>query len=102
MIERGRIDIGLGHWIERADYKGEPAGINVGHTHSDGQECLGWVPFRGSAWSKEFETKPDGTRNENYQCWDVLSVEPLTLSPSIKRRGCGDHGHIKQGRWVPA
>lgn len=32
--------------------------------------------------------------------WQVLSWDPLTLDPSILCH-CGDHGHIRQGRWVP-
>lgn len=31
--------------------------------------------------------------------WQVLSWDPLTLDPSI-RCHCGDHGFIRQGRWV--
>lgn len=34
--------------------------------------------------------------------WDVLSVNPLTLSPSLLCKACGHHGFIRQGRWVPA
>lgn len=33
--------------------------------------------------------------------WQVESWDPLTLSPSLLCH-CGDHGFIKQGRWVPA
>ena len=35
------------------------------------------------------------------QVWAVVSWEPLTLDPSI-RCHCGDHGHVREGRWVPA
>jgi hypothetical protein len=34
--------------------------------------------------------------------WTVNSLEPLDLSPSILHPGCGFHGFVKQGRWVPA
>lgn len=34
--------------------------------------------------------------------WTVESTEPLTLSPSLLCRGCGNHGWIREGRWVPA
>ena len=34
--------------------------------------------------------------------WQVESWEPLTLSPSLLCRLCGDHGFIRAGRWVPA
>jgi hypothetical protein len=33
--------------------------------------------------------------------WTVESWDPLTLSPSLLCH-CGDHGHIREGRWVPA
>ena len=33
--------------------------------------------------------------------WQVQSTEPLTLSPSIPCH-CGDHGFIRDGRWVAA
>ena len=34
--------------------------------------------------------------------WQVQSWEPLTLSPSLLCPLCGDHGFIREGRWVPA
>lgn len=38
--------------------------------------------------------------------WQVESWEPLTLSPSIlctiEKGGCGLHGYIRGGLWVPA
>ncbi len=33
--------------------------------------------------------------------WTLESMEPLTLSPSI-RCGCGHHGWIKSGKWIGA
>jgi hypothetical protein len=32
--------------------------------------------------------------------WQVLCMEPLTLSPSLLCH-CGDHGYIQGGRWEP-
>jgi len=32
--------------------------------------------------------------------WTVESLDPLTLSPSLLCRACGDHGFIRAGRWV--
>jgi hypothetical protein len=36
--------------------------------------------------------------------WQVVTWDPLTLSPSIlcdpEMGGCGLHGHIREGRWV--
>jgi hypothetical protein len=34
--------------------------------------------------------------------WQVESMEPVTLSPSLLCGRCADHGFIKQGKWVPA
>jgi len=33
--------------------------------------------------------------------WDVQSWDPLTISPSVLC-SCGDHGFIREGRWVRA
>lgn len=33
--------------------------------------------------------------------WTLVSYEPLHVDPSILC-GCGDHGHIHGGAWVPA
>lgn len=34
--------------------------------------------------------------------WDVLSEDPLSLSPSLLCRLCGSHGWIRNGTWVQA
>lgn len=34
--------------------------------------------------------------------WRVLSVNPLTLSPSLLCTRCKTHGFIRDGKWVPA
>jgi len=36
------------------------------------------------------------------QRWTVESWFPLTLSPSILCLRCGDHGFIRDGKWVSA
>ncbi len=87
------INIGGDHFIVYAEYQGETAGINEYHRNGAGAVCAGWVPFRGAAWARQF----DGV--EGYQAWDVVQREPLTLSPSIKCRACGNHGHIEGGMW---
>lgn len=38
----------------------------------------------------------------NVPIWDVMQMEPLTLSPSIQCVGHErHHGHIREGKWVP-
>ena len=32
---------------------------------------------------------------------ELISTDPLTISPSLLCR-CGDHGFIREGRWIPA
>lgn len=86
------IDIGGGHFIEIVLYEGEAAGINDWHRRPDGTWCKGWISFNGSAWGKQFGNVG----------WDVVQREPLTLTPSLACRVCGDHGHVTNGRWVPA
>lgn len=88
------VDIGTDHRIVHADYQGEPAGLTVWHRKQDGAWCCGWVSFNGSAWVKSFGGRVQG--------WDVQQRAPLTLSPSILCRVCGDHGFIREGRWVKA
>lgn len=34
--------------------------------------------------------------------WTVEQNDPLTLSPSVACRTCGNHGFIREGKWVPA
>lgn len=84
------------HAIVYADYEGQIAGINEYHLLPSGEWCAGWVPFRGYPWAEQFKNAPD------YQAWNVVQLSPLTLSPSIKCRACGHHGHIRDGKWTYA
>jgi hypothetical protein len=74
-------DIGHGVRIERRYVDGELTHIHYWHG-----DCEGGVAVK-PAWA-------DG--------WDVLSVKPLTLAPSLLCRVCQHHGFIRDGRWVPA
>lgn len=87
---------GDGFAMAQTIYEGEPAGIVEWHRKADGEWCRGWVPFRDSKWSALFQSNPD------YQCWTVEQREPLTLSPSILCRACGNHGFIRNGKWERA
>lgn len=79
-------DIGHGVTIELRYVEGEPHGMYYEHRCVRGRMSPGWIPFKPN--------RPDG--------WDLISVEPLTLSPSLLCRACGHHGFIRQGKWVPA
>ncbi len=89
------IDIGDGHTLAFASYQDDPrTGANVIHTRPDGSICQGWISFRGGAWDRAFKG--------GVPSWDVVEREPLTLSPSILCRACGDHGYVRGGKWVRA
>lgn len=90
------VDIGSDHQIQLVGYNGDPrAGMNDRHKRPDGSDCIGFVAIDGGAWAKEFEPG-------QIQVWQVESWEPLTLSPSLLCRVCGDHGFIREGKWVMA
>lgn len=91
------VSTGDGFAMTFTMYEGEHAGIVEWHRKANGKWCRGWVPFRGSKWSMLFEG-----RGSEYQCWDVSQRDPLTLSPSILCRACGNHGFIRNGKWEKA
>lgn len=44
-------------------------------------------------------------KNSNGASWDVVSLDPLTLTPSVWCKppgGCGAHGFITDGKWNDA
>ncbi|MDB5822149.1 MAG: hypothetical protein JWR21_853 [Herminiimonas sp.] len=90
-----RIDLGDGHAIVFSDYKDEKhVGGNVLHQPVEGKcDGQGWVAFEDTSWSRGFA---------NIATWKVEQTEPLTLSPSILCRACGDHGFIRGGKWERA
>lgn len=94
---KDEIDLGDGHRLVFSDYKGEKrVGGNVIHPPVEGKcSGQGWIAFENTSWSRQFTEKPIAT-------WKVEQAEPLTLSPSILCRACGDHGFIRNGRWVRA
>lgn len=91
----------------RARYEGVPDVARIGFIieHPNGQmpggRCQGFC----------YVDTPEVARiiADDRHRWQVLSWEPLTLSPSILCRGrnpdgteCGFHGWIRGGKWVPA
>lgn len=82
------LDLGGGHRFEFTENRaGEVAGgIHYHPTPDRSAECAGAVTFRG----KGQDGRPE---------WDVVSLEPLTLSPSLLCRSCNVHGYIRNGRW---
>jgi len=92
MSRSERFDLGDGHSFEFVSDKSGINGIDYFHQNKEGNECSGWIPFNGSSWGNRFGNKG----------WDVQSLHPLTISPSLLCRACGDHGFIRNGKWVRA
>ena len=100
----GAMDLGSGHvgfkasWSPDRDlnpqYDGIPdipwCGLTIEHTAPDGAECSGHITFA-----------VPGTEIWPHHKWTVISFDPLHVEPSILC-DCGDHGFIRDGRWVTA
>jgi hypothetical protein len=99
----GALDLGHGHtltWVDMSASGSDPAvpeyGAVVHHPGADGSTCTDRFivfaphPEASTQYPPEFPT------------WNMESREPLTLSPSLLCRVCGDHGFIRDGHWVPA
>lgn len=69
------------------------AGAIIRHSKPDGTPCEGAIHFA----LPETEKMSIAASHR----WQVESWQPLTLSPSVLC-ACGDHGFIRDGRWVRA
>lgn len=81
-----RIDIGHGVSIEKRYVDGVLGGVAYWHQTPAGEPCEGYVAVKPSP----------------FEAWDLVSLEPLTLSPSLLCLACNHHGFIRDGAWVPA
>ncbi len=90
------IDIGGGHEITyytRGDDDDAHVGLVHFHHKPDGSPCSGGSVLFDLPQNADF---PDHAK------WQVISEEPLTLSPSLLCTICGAHGWIRDGAWVSA
>jgi hypothetical protein len=81
------VDIGHGVSIELRYADDVLGGVAYRHPASDGMQCEGYANIAGRPF---------------HEGWNVVSLDPLTLSPSLLCTACGHHGHIVDGKWVPA
>lgn len=86
-------DIGGGSTMTLCEYQGEIVGLTEAHRDQAGNVCMGFVRFEGTRV---------GYGASNAATWKVEQANPLTISPSVLCRSCGNHGFIRNGRWVPA
>ena len=100
-----KIDIGRNHSIQfvswapdrqlNPQFAGIPddarAGAKVYHPNlkNPAEECVSYIGLNPAL-------------NTDHATWTVEGWEPLTISPSLLCTVCGDHGFIRQGKWVPA
>lgn len=59
-------------------------GYTIDHDTADGRRCSAMVMTGG----------PDITH-------EIVSTNPLTISPSLICPECGAHGHVERGAWKP-
>jgi len=97
------IDLGSGHsatyvgWAPDRElnpqYSDLPDIERVGVIVDTGNGCSSMALFDLPAVRQVFPDRP---------VWTVEAWDPLTLSPSLLCQLCGDHGFIREGRWVSA
>lgn len=92
-----KIDLGDGHSISFFTVNGvDVVGGIESHPslkdtdyHKAGEECSGVIYF----------DVPSNTYVNRHK-WAVESWDPLTLSPSVLCTLCGNHGFIREGKWL--
>jgi hypothetical protein len=105
------VDIGENHWYAwvgwspdrdlNPQYEGiedtDKYGVSVGHLTPEGEPCQSFATVKGS-----IQIALAVRAGKETPMWDLIQEEPLTLSPSLLCRRCGDHGFIRESRWVVA
>jgi len=104
------IDLGSQHWIRIAVWDPD-LDLNPQYAHLVSQlpaKTSGIIRhalpgIEGGPFCEGAITFDTPTAREVFKgpFWQVESWDPLTLSPSILC-SCGDHGYIRESRWVPA
>lgn len=89
------LDLGDGHWIDWSNYKDERCGGIITHTTVKNETgfCQGAFTIKGSKWDVEYPGRAH---------WEFSGTpEVPTLAPSFLCH-CGDHGFVREGKWVRA
>lgn len=85
-------DMGHEHYGYLIMHEGKPRGVGVMHPTPDGMFCGSSAFWDVSIYAPGHELP----------CWTLNSLDPLDISPSLLCLMCGDHGFIRQGKWIPA
>ena len=89
------IDIGEGHeyylmyWQTNDERRGQLWGIRERHRKDDGSWCL-------SEGGGAIHFNRESGINSG---WDLVTLEPLTITPSLQCLNCPSHGFITDGKW---
>jgi hypothetical protein len=72
-------------------------GITEHHLNERSKWCGGYVNFSNVAEAALYDAK-FGTTSKH----ELVSIDPLTISPSLQCRHCSSHGFIENGEWRDA
>lgn len=106
-LMRGRADVaGLAQQTD-------PQVVDLGHdvlimftVRQDGGPRIGFIEShptpegRGCSGQVTFDV-PEAADLRGPR-WTLVSMDPLHIEPSVLCRGCGHHGFVRDGAWVPA
>lgn len=100
---RAVVDLGMGHtmrfttWapdrVLNPQYADLPDMDPVGGIHTCRHGNQGSILFRSEVIDKVYP---------NHPVWELVSLDPLHLEPSIVVHRCGCHGFIRDGKWADA
>lgn len=87
--------VDLGHGVRvvfTAWNRHDKAGLLVEHPCGDDDNHISGIMFDLPGVAEAFPDRP---------LWELVTLDPLTVRPSLKCRACGHHGWITDGRWEP-
>ena len=102
------LDLGDGHWLDwlvaAADDDTRVGAIITNTTDkTESGLCFGSVDWAPTTWAREHPEKlSDHERNRSRWTLHGATDEHLTISPSVLCHECGDHGFIRDGKWIRA
>ena len=98
----GVLDLGHDHYAEGYPRYGDDSGTVIGFDvlHRKGPKPI--PAYAGSEWCMGGITLdvPEAAGLAGAR-WTLVAYDPLTVAPSFLC-DCGDHGFIRDGKWVPA